>query len=140
MSFARLLVNRALALTAIGGLGYGAWLALDHWFLIPTQRVQEYNRGQRVYDPLADVLSDRVKADEGFVCPGGMLYGGNGVGQMQVTRTRKVKVIEKFGDDVIGVKMFDGVRDINDRHLPELRMYTKDFRKALPCPGVDGQP
>jgi hypothetical protein len=140
MSFARLLVKRALALTAIGGLGCGAWWAFDHWFLIPTQRLQEYNTGRRVWDPLAEVLSEPVKADEGFVCPGGMLYGGNGVGQLQVTRTRKVKVIGKFGDDVLVVKMFNGVSDINGRNRPDLRMYTKDFRKALPCPAGDGQP
>jgi hypothetical protein len=134
MSFGRSLLRAAVLVAGIGVLSYGVWRTYDDLILTPAKRVGEYNRGERVYDPLTDVLLERVKRDEGFVCPGAMLYGGAGVGDVKLTRTRKVKVIEKFGDDVLGVKLFDGQGDINNPYLPELRMYGREFRKSLPCP------
>jgi len=108
--------------------------------LTPAKRVGEYNRGERVYDPLADILSAPVKADEGFVCPGAMLYGHSGSGDVKISRTRKVKVIEEFGDDVLGVKLLDGQNDISSPYVPERRMYRRDLRKSLPCPAGAGSP
>jgi hypothetical protein len=135
--FRKLLAGAAL-LAFLGILGYGAWRAYDNLILTPYKRVGEYNRGERVYDPFEQILSAPVRADEGFVCPGAMLYSVPGVGSLKVTRTTKVKAIEKFGADVIGVKLFDG-GDINSPSSPELRMYGRDLKKSLPCPAT-GQP
>jgi hypothetical protein len=151
MSFMGLLVRRAFVLGGIGAVGYGAWWAFDNLYLTPTKRVFEMNRGERVWDPLAEGLKGPVASDEGFVCPGATLYGSS-TADLQVTRTLKLKVIkktasldrfdERTGDAVLVVKVFGGV-DINDPkaiNVPVFRIYSKDFRKALPCPARPAQP
>jgi hypothetical protein len=109
------------------------------------------NRGERVWDPLTELLKGPVRSDEGFVCPGAMLYveqagAWSRAVDFKATSTLKVKVIrktasldrfdERAGDAVLVVKVFGGT-DINDpkaMNVPIYRMYSTDFRKSLPCP------
>lgn len=124
-------------------VGYIGYRAFDIGILTPTKRVQEYNTGKRVWDPLAALLSDPVRSDEGFICPGVVVHGPPSLGELKVDRIRKVKVIKKYGPDanfmfldptqhILGVKLLNGEND--PKHLPELWLYEKDFRKSLPCP------
>lgn len=130
--FLKLLVRAALVLTGVGILGFVGYKIFDIAVLTPSKRVFEMNRGERVWDPYAEILTGPVRSDEGFVCPGGMLYGDGG--DPRITRTRKVKVIEKIGENKLGVKLFNAPGETPGSQDREYSMYTKDFRKSLPCP------
>jgi len=116
------------------------WFGLNFYetqIVEPWNRLAAFNHGKR-YDPLEAVFAAPLKNGEGFVCPGTTLHGGASVQDQEIKRPLKVKVIEKFGanGEVLGVKIFDGQGDIDDPHVPEFRMYTKDLLKTLPCPTV----
>lgn len=129
-------------------VGYVAQRAYESMIIAPYRAVQDYNTGRKVYDPLDAVFAAPVRSDEGFVCAGVTLYGGPQIGNLEVKRPTKVKVIKKYGTDanfgypldarqhILGVKVFDGQIDINSPNLPEMWVYEKYFKKSLPCPAA----
>lgn len=131
------LIGGAATVAFLGILGYGLWRAWENLIVAPYRTMVAYNHG-KIDDPLEDVLSAPVRSDEGFICPGTMVYDVPGVEDSATKRPLKVKVIEKRNEEFLGVKIFNGVSTIDS--LPEIRIHSKDFRKALPCPASAGQP
>jgi len=87
----------------------------------------EYLRGNLTCEIAA---KEPHRPEPGYVCPGTILFGPAGAGDLTVKNARKIKVIKNDGQ-IATVRLDDGQEERPGDVA--FRMHSKDIRKSLPC-------
>ena len=124
-----------LVVVALGAMGYGAWLAYEKSVSPKPTQLAEHDE-QGYYYPEVVILNEPLREGEGFACPGTMLVSQEpGFNDLNLEVILKVRVIEKFGNGDLGVKVIRlADRDGNSWKFSEYKMRAGDLRNTLPCP------